>query len=218
MRRAAAAPGLLVLAVLLAACASGGTGSVLPGATPQPPLSRSPIPAPAGLVTPNTLTVGADYHFAPQSYVDPAGHAAGFDVDLLGAVASQLKLKLKVINIDDPSIVQGLTEQKRRYDVGVNQPHSATTTGGVLSLSYFSSGQALLVRTSQKVIKGFDTLCGLKVWASPGSEGELAVVTVNDKACHDRKVQVTTAKDDVEAAAQLNDGKIDAVVDDYPAA
>ncbi|GAC1328847.1 MAG: ABC transporter substrate-binding protein [Candidatus Dormibacteria bacterium] len=214
MKRVLAAGAL----ALLAACGSPGPAAGLPGATPQPPASRTPVAAPAGLVTPGTLTVAADYHFAPQSYVDTSGRAAGFDVDLAGALASQMNLKLKVINIDDPSIIQGLTEPKRRYDMGVNQPHAATTTGGILALSYFSSGQALLVRSVNTRVKGFDTICGLKVWASPGSDGELAVVTVNDKACHDRKAQVTSARDDVEAAAQLADGKIDVVVDDYPAA
>ena len=214
--RGAATMLLMVLAV--GGCANGPTRSVLPGATPQPPASRSPIPAPPGLVAAGSLTVGADYHFAPQSYVDPSGHAAGFDIDLVGAIASQMKLTLKVINIDDPSIIQGLSEQKRRYDMGVNQPHAAAVTAGAVALSYFSSGQALMARASDKQVKGFDTICGLRVWASPQSEGELAVISVNDKACHDRKATVTSAKDDVDAAQQLADGKIDALVDDYPAA
>jgi len=213
MKRAAAP----LLLALLAGCGGSANGSVLPGATPQPPASRAPIPAPPGLVTPGSLTVGADYHFAPQSYVDAQGHAAGFDIDLMGAVASQVNLRLKVLNIDDPSIIQGLTQQQHRYDVGVNQPHAATTAG-VLSLSYFSSGQALLVRSTDRQVRGFDSICGLRVWASPGSEGELAVITANDRACHDRKAVVTSANDDVAAAGQLADGRIDAVVDDYPAA
>ena len=186
----------------------------------NPAAARQPQPHPgaARLVTAGSLTVGADYHFAPQSYVDPSGHAAGFDIDLAGAVASQIKLKLKVINIDDPSIIQGLSEQKRRYDMGVNQPHAAAVTAGSVALSYFSSGQALMVRTSDRQVKGFDTICGLRVWASPQSEGELAVIGVNDKACHDQKARIVSAKDDVDAAQQLADGKIDAIVDDYPAA
>ena len=161
----------------------------------------------------------ADYHFAPQSYMDPSGQAAGFDIDLAGAVASQIKLKLKVLNIDDPSIIQGLTEQKRRYDMGVNQPprrHRHRRVGGRAQL--LPSGQALLVRSTDKQVKGFDTICGLRVWASPQSEGELAVISVNDKACHDHKARIVSAKDDVDAAQQLAGGKIDAIIDDYPAA
>lgn len=207
-----------MLALVATGCGTATNPSVLPGASPQPPVSRDPIPAPAGLVTPGILTVGADYHFAPQSYVDPSGHAAGFDIDLAGALASQMKLHLKVLNIDDPSIIQGLTEQKRRYDMGVNQPHAAAVSAGAVNLSYFSSGQALLVRAADSEVRGFDTICGLKVWASPGSEGELAVINVNDKACHDHKAKITSARDDVEATTQLAAGTIDAVVDDYPAA
>ena len=203
--------------VALVACSSK-SNNVLPGATPQPPLARSPIPAPAGLVTAGHLTIGADYHFAPQSYVDASGHAAGFDIDLAGAIASQLELKLTVLNIDDPSIIQGLTPQDRRYDMGVNQPAQVAASAGLPVLPYFSSGQALLVGSSDKKVKAISSLCGLKVGAAPGSEGELALVTVNDGGCHDKKVQIVPATDDVAAARDVANGNIYALIDDYPAA
>jgi polar amino acid transport system substrate-binding protein len=207
----------LVLALGLLAACGGSSAPVLPGATPQPPASRSPLPVPPGLVNPGALTVAADYHFAPQSYVDPAGHAAGLDIDLAGAIASQVRLKLRVVNIDDPSIVQGLVEEKRRYDMGVNQPHSSAGTSPVLTLGYFSSGQAVLAPAADKKIKTTADLCGLKVGAAPNSEGELALVTLNDRACHDHKVQVMAAPDDVAGARDLAAGKLQALVDDYPA-
>jgi polar amino acid transport system substrate-binding protein len=164
------------------------------------------------------LTVAADYHFAPQSYVDADGHAAGLDIDLAGALASQMKLKLAVLNIDDPSILQGITEQNRRYDMGVNQPGPAVATAGAVGLAYFESGQSILAKASDKKIKGLTSLCGLRVGAAPGSQGELAVVGVNDGACHDRKVKLVSMTDDVVGARDVAAGKTDAIVDDYPAA
>ncbi|HEV1997558.1 MAG TPA: transporter substrate-binding domain-containing protein [Candidatus Dormibacteraeota bacterium] len=206
----------LAAAVVLGGCGSGSS-SVLPAATPQPAVARSPIPAPPGLVNPVHLTVGADYHFAPQSYVDANGHAAGFDIDLAGAIASHLKLKLTVLNIDDPSIIQGLSPQDRRYDVGVNQPAPVASAAGLPLLPYFAGGQALLVPSADARVKGTGSLCGLKVGAAPGSEGELELVKINDGVCQDKKVQVMAAADDVAAAKDVGTGKLDGLIDDYPA-
>ncbi len=207
----------MVALFLLAACGNAAAPT-LPGATPQPPAASRPLPAPPGLVSAGHLTVGADYHFAPQSYVDASGHAAGFDVDLAGALASQMKLKLTVLNIDDPSIVQGLTAQTRRYDLGVNQPAPAVASAGAVGLPYFESGQSIVAPSSDKHIKGLSTLCGLKVGTAPASAGELAVLGVNDAACHDNKARLIPAPDDVAAARDVATGKLDALVDDYPAA
>lgn len=207
----------LAALLLLAACGST-TNQVLPGATPQPSPARSPLPAPPGLVAPGQLTIGADYHFAPQSYVDANGRAAGLDIDLAGAIASQMKLKLTVLNIDDPSIIQGLTQQGRRYDVGVNQPTQVAASAGLPVLPYFASGQAILVGSGNKKVRGTSTLCGLRVGAAPGSEGDLELVKVNDLGCHDNKVSIQAAPDDVVAARDVAAGKLDALIDDYPAA
>ena len=214
--RRAAGPAT-ALSLLLAACGPS-TAPNLPGATPQPAAAASPLPAPPGLVSAGHLTVGADYHFAPQSFVDANGRAAGFDVDLAGALASQMKLKLTVLNIDDPSMIQGLTEQQRRYDMGVNRPAPAVASGGVVGLPYFESGQSVLARASDTRIKGLTTLCGLKVGAAPGSPGELAVIGVNDGSCHDKKVRLVATQDDVAGSRQVATGQLDAIVDDYPAA
>ncbi|MDQ6748553.1 MAG: transporter substrate-binding domain-containing protein [Candidatus Dormibacteraeota bacterium] len=208
---------VVTLLVLLAGC---GTPQppVLPGATPQPPASRSPLPPPPALVNPGHLTIGADYHFAPQSYIDAAGHAAGFDVDLAGAVASEMRLKLTVLNIDDPSIISGLMQQAHRYDMGVNQPVSAVSGAGAVGLPYLESGQSILVRAGDRRIKDLGSACGLTVGAAPSSQAELALVGVNDAACHDHKARLVAAPDDVAAARDVASGKLDALVDDYPAA
>jgi polar amino acid transport system substrate-binding protein len=206
------------LVTLLVGCGNPPAASVLPGATPQPPAAKSPLPAPAALVRPGFLTVGADYHFAPQSYVDPNGHAAGFDIDLAGAIASQMKLKLAVLNIDDPSILSGLMEQNHRYDMGVNQPAAVVSSAGAVGLPYFETGQSILVRGSDKKVKDITSVCGLKVGAAPASPGELAVVSINDAKCHDNKAHVVSAPDDVAAARDVASGKLDALLDDYPAA
>jgi polar amino acid transport system substrate-binding protein len=210
--------GAAVLGVALLAACGGTTAAPIRGATPQPPVANSPLPAPPGLVSFGHLTVAADYHFAPQSYVDAGGHAAGLDIDLAGALASQMKLKLTAINIDDPSILPGIIDQHRRYDMGVNQPAPAVATAGAVGLPYFESGQSILAPVSDKAIKGLVTLCGLRVGAAPSSQGELALVGVNGGVCHDNKARVVAMTDDVAGARDVASGKIDALVDDYPAA
>ena len=207
----------LVLGLLVSGCSSSGN-TALPAASPQPRAASSPIPAPPGLVTPGKLTIGADYHFAPQSYVDGNGQAAGFDIDLAGAIASQLQLKLDVLNIDDPSIITGLTPQGRRYDVGVNQPAPVALAAGLPVLTYFASGQAVLVGVANLRVKSLSGLCGSRVGAAPGSDGESALGRLNAGACHDVPVQIVAIGDEAVAAGDVASGRLDALVDDYPAA
>jgi polar amino acid transport system substrate-binding protein len=123
-----------------------------------------------------------------------------------------------VINIDDPNMIQGLTEPQRRYDMGVNQLAPAVAAAGVVGLPYFESGQSILTRAVEKKIQGLGTLCGLRVGAAPSSQGELAVLRVNDGACHDHKAGIVAMQDDVAGARDVASGQLDALVDDYPAA
>ena len=203
----------MAAAVALAACSSSASS-----VTPQPGGAGTVIPVPPGLVTRGTLTIGADYHFAPQSYVDDQGRAAGFDIDLAGAIASRLRLKLAVLNIDDPGIIQGLTPRDRRYDMGVNQAAPVASAAGLPLLTYFAGGLALLVGHGNQKIKSISSLCGARVGAAPGSDGDLALVKLNDGACHKKKVEIVAAADDVAAARDVGSGKLDALLDDYPVA
>ena len=54
------------------------------------------------LVSPGVLTVGTTTSFPQQTYTDPSTHnAAGFDIDLITAIAQQMGLQVKIVPMDD---------------------------------------------------------------------------------------------------------------------
>jgi len=84
---------LVMLTVLLAACGSTstttGTGS-----------------SGLDLKVPGVLTVGSDTTYPPQEYIDTATNkAAGFDVDLITAVAKNMGLQVNVVTTKFDTII-----------------------------------------------------------------------------------------------------------------
>jgi len=74
-----------------------------------------------GLLTPGTLVVGMNLQFKPEMYLDEAGKPAGYDVDLLNALATSLGVKLDIQNLDFNGLIPGL--QSKKFDmvsVGLN--------------------------------------------------------------------------------------------------
>src|SRR5579863_7196764 len=86
--------GVVVLSLLLAACGSGGTITPPTGSNP----TTSTIAPPTDLITPGVLTVGSDTTYPPQEYIDTTTNkAAGFDVDLITAIAQRMGLQAKIV-------------------------------------------------------------------------------------------------------------------------
>lgn len=209
--------GLGCLAV--AALALGGCAlPAAKGPAPAPSPSSSPLPAPEGLVTPGQLTVASDLRYPPQESLGQDGKAAGFDIDLAGAIAAALGLRLEVVNIDTPSIVPGFAVQPRRYDMGISAlPDTPGLGQTARTLDYFRAGLSILVRRGRASgIKGVNDLCGLRVGAERGSSAELAVMAQNERPCHDNRIDYHAYSFDTDAVKDLRASSLDAVLDDYP--
>jgi polar amino acid transport system substrate-binding protein len=211
---------ILLLALLLGACGSStGSAGHLPGSTGQPALSAKPVPAPTGLAASGKLTVAADPTEAPLVYYDHNNRFAGFSIELLGEIASEMALKLDVINIDSSQIVPGLADVQHRYDVGVaTQPASADTSTSALTLNYLVGGQAILAGQGQGAVKTLADLCGLRLGANRGTAGETAVLRQNEGACSSRPINLTLYDNDVTGIHDVQSGKLAAYVDDYTVA
>ena len=211
---------ILLLAALLGGCGSSSSSAGhLPGSINQPALSGQPVPAPSGLATSGSLTVAADPTEAPLVYYDHNNRFAGFSIELLDEIASQMALKLVVINIDGSQILPGLADVQHRYDVGVaSQPATADTTSSALTLNYLVGGQAILAGQGQGTVKGMADLCGLRVGANRGTTGETAVLRQNEGACHSRPINLSAYDNDVSGVHDVQSGKLAAFVDDYTVA
>lgn len=87
-------------ASLAVTAALAGGASATPKATPD-----------VGLVSSGTLTVGMTLQFAPEMYLKN-GKPAGYDVDLVTALAKAMGVKLKIVNLGFNGLIPGLVAKK----------------------------------------------------------------------------------------------------------
>ena len=92
-------------ALVLSACAGGGGGE-----TPDDGDS-----ADQGLMTAGTLVVGMNLQYKPEMFLDENGEPAGYDVDLLNALAEDMGVELQIENLDFNGLIPGL--QAAQFDM-----------------------------------------------------------------------------------------------------
>src|SRR5437016_4062052 len=156
----------LVLAVLFAACGGGSSTGTAPTPNPKTPT----VTPPNDLLTSGTLTVGSDTTYPPQEYIDTSTHqAAGFDIDLITAIAARMGLQTKVITANFATIIPSL--QVKRFDVVISAVSvTPERQKQVDFVPYFNAGESLLVQTGNpKNITKLSDLCGQNVGVQNGT-------------------------------------------------
>src|ERR1051326_3236603 len=189
---------LVVLSVLLAAC-----GGITPSAGSPPATSTSTLAT--DLLTPGVLTVGSDTTYPPQEYLDPTTHtAAGFDIDLITAIAKRMGLRATIVPATFATILNDLAA--RRFDVVIS---AVTITPErqkqVDFVPYLTAGESLLVhKGNPRHITSTDDLCGLAVGVQDGSI-EQGVLQSSSDNCQeqDRPAITMIALPDQTAVIQL---------------
>lgn len=159
-------------------------------------------------LVPGKLKVGTHPNFPPFESLE-GGKVVGFDVDLMEEVASRLKLELEWVSVSWEDIFKGLEEG--HYDIAAS---SITITSGRSQLVDFSSpylkvDQSICVREGSPV-RGPGDLKGLRVGVMAGTTGEEMARNIPGVG---ELVRYPTIR---EAFQDLEYGKIDAVVNDYP--
>ena len=203
---------VIALTMSLTACGSSGSAT---SATPVP--TAAPVIALANvtLVTPGTLTIGADIPYAPQEFYDSNHNVAGFDVEIGQAIATRLGLKATFVNQSFDQIIQALDAKK--FDVilsamTINPDRQAQVT----FVPYFKAGTSFVVQTSSAFRPTTTAdLCGHRVGLEIGTT-EADIVTALD--CHGNPPIVSTFSTDPEALQQLTLGKVDVLFTDSPPA
>jgi ABC-type amino acid transport substrate-binding protein len=140
-----------IAALAAAAIALLGTGA-----------SAKPVaPNPYHLLKPGSLIVGMSLQFKPEMYLQN-GKPAGYDVVLLRDLAKQMKVSLKIQNLDFPGLIPGLVAKK--FDM-VSVGLSATPErrkSVTFSRAYVPYAQILAAR------KGDTTAATLAAWNTSG--------------------------------------------------
>jgi polar amino acid transport system substrate-binding protein len=165
------------------------------------------------------LTVAADPTEAPLVYYDHNHRFAGFSIELLQEIASEMGLKLGVVNINGSQIVPGFADAAHRYDAGIaSQPATSDLVSSAATLQYLVGGQAILAGSAQGQISGPDSLCSLRVGANRGSAGETAVLRQNEGKCKTTPITYVAYDDDVKGLRDVESGALAAFVQDFAVA
>lgn len=207
----------IVIVMLLAACGNttGGGGGTTPTANPQTPT----VTPPNDLITPGTLTVGSDTTYPPQEYIDTTtNQAAGFDIDLITAVAARMGLKAKIVTTSFDTIINSLTA--KRFDV-VMSAVSVTPDRQkkVDFVPYFNAGESLLVPIGNpKNIKSVSDLCGQPVGVQNGTIEQSDLQTASDacKKAGKPAINITALTNQTDVIQLLATNRVVATYQDSP--
>jgi polar amino acid transport system substrate-binding protein len=165
------------------------------------------------LVKAGTLTVCSDVPYPPFENFDktkPSGFT-GYDIDLVTAIAKELKLKLVVKDSDFNALQSGLALNSGQCDLAASamtiNPERQKKLG--FSDGYYDSEQSLLVPAGSDItsIKDLD---GKKVAVQKGTTGE-AYTRKNAP-----NAKITSFPSDGQMYAAIKAGQVDAILQDLP--
>jgi ABC-type amino acid transport substrate-binding protein len=219
----------MLLALFLLGAAGCGQ-SPAPIVTPVPPTATSQPAAPTATPTeavappavesvPSVITVGIDPAFEPFVFTQD-GRLAGFDIDLLNAMAAAGDFEVAYVVASFDEIFTGLqngdfdaaisaitvTDQRRTL-VDFTAPYFES---GKAPVSFYNPGQGIAIRTDNMTITGPESLVeGVRVGVKRGTTGA-AFAEENIGA-----EIVAFAKSDA-AIEALIAGNLDAVIVDIP--
>lgn len=165
------------------------------------------------LVKAGTLTVCSDVPFPPFEDFDktkPSGFT-GYDIDMVSAIAKELKLKLVVKDSDFTALKSGLALNSGQCDVAASAMSITPEREKRLGFSdgYYDSEQSLLVPAGSP-IKSIADLSGKKVAVQKGTTGE------DYAAKHAPDAKAIAFPSDGQMYAAIKAGQVDAILQDLP--
>ena len=205
---------LVLLAMLLAACGGTSTGSSAPTPSPQTPK----VAPPTDLLISGTLTVGSDTTYPPQEFKQPNGQAAGFDVDLITAIAQRMGLKADVVTTSFDTIIDSLVA--KRFDVVISAVSiTPDRQKKVDFIPYFNAGESLLVQAGNPLnIKSVADLCGQKVGVQNGTieQSDLQTASNACKKAGKPAIDMTVLTNQTDVVQLLATNRVIATYQDSP--
>ena len=188
-----AAVGLLLAALLVVPVVAAGCGS--DGKT----------------LTPGKLTMGSDTSYPPFEYME-GSKPAGFDVDVGGAVAKKMGLTFEVISTAWDGIMPGLKTGK--YDIIMSAMTITPKRQKQINFSdpYIDSNQSIAV-ANDSTIKTEEDLEGKVVGVQIDTTGQAKAEELQPKVGIKEIQKFDTILVAFEA---LEQGKVDAIMNDYP--
>ncbi len=169
---------------------------------------------PAAAQTTPELLWGADAKSnAPYAFVDPANQRTlvGFEKEIIDAVAKRMGRVARLVQNDWDTLIPGLN--RHLYDVVINgleiTPEHQQAVD--FSIPYYTTFEQLAVRAGDDRFRNLADLAGRKVGTLKASLGERILQKAGN-------IDVTVYDEEINAYSDLANGRIDAVLLDYPIA
>ncbi|MBU4351329.1 basic amino acid ABC transporter substrate-binding protein [Candidatus Parcubacteria bacterium] len=160
------------------------------------------------------IIIGTDATYPPMESLDEQGNFSGMDIDIIKEIASDLGVEVKFKNVIWEEIFNAVKNGEVDVIISAITITQERTETLAFSDPYFNAGQVIVsTKDKEGVINRPEDLGGYRVGAQVGttSEEEARKYT-NDLSLVSAYENYDLAKED------LLEGKIDAIIIDYPAA
>ena len=198
-------PRLRVLFVLVIACT---TSTCTQGAS-EPTCGGTSL----SVRTKGVLTVAADLAYPPFTYDRPNDEAAGFDADMLRAVANVLEVDVLFVNRGPAALVPGLIAHRHDVAAGGLRETETLRSEACTSIPYLDADLGVLVPVSSSGEPlAVDDLSGRRIAVADGGRAD---AYAKDELGDSRVVRLATDDDVVDA---VRSGSVDAGIAELPVA
>ncbi len=209
LKSKALAVGAAALVVAVSACASG-----TPATTSSTGASAGSSMAALTTVEAGALTVCSDIPYPPFEVEDSSTETgySGFDIEVMGAIAKNLSLKLKVKDVDFDALQSGTVLVAGQCDVGASAMTITDERKKRIDFTdpYYDSLQSLLVKTDSGIANLAGT-AGKRVGVQKGTTGKSYAEKNKPESA-----TVVEFPSDGELWPAIKAGQIDAILQDQP--
>ena len=158
-----------------------------------------------------TLTVATDYSYPPFAFRSTERDLVGFDVDVVKAIADEMKLKVSFVNRGVGALVPGALAQRHDLAVSGLRETEELLQEACVSAPYLDADLGILVGSPETTkVAGASDLDGLKVGVLDGGRAE---EWADDNLDGSTIAYLPTTDDLLEAVKQK---QLDAAVADLP--
>lgn len=211
---------VLMSAAMLAACSAPAASSESPAASESAAASESvsasesaaagDSDAVAKIKDAGKLVMLTNSQFAPYEYIGADGAVSGVDVDICQAIADELGVKLEVVDMDFDGLIAALSGGKGDLVAAGMTVDPERAESVDFSDTYADAKQLIVVNKEDPKVASADDLAGKTIGVQLGTTGDMYVSNPENVA----DATVKQYKGAPEAALDLKNGKLDAVVID----
>lgn len=158
-----------------------------------------------------TIRVGAETTFPPFEFADEKGNYAGFDLDLIHAVAKEIGAEVEFKSMGFDALIPALNSKQIDVIISAMSITDERKQAVLFSDPYYKSGVAIVVRKDETGIRGKDDLEGKTIACQIGNTGSMSAAEIPG-------AKVINFDGANQAFLQLKNGGADAVMIDLPVA